>query len=131
VFEWSIFERGTVDVACDPVVVKDGGGEFIVVHVVGSACDACVVLATLPDELEEVIYAGKDVVHENDGVKVLVLCVAELMERDKGCVADLCEVLYAVVERTTLTHRCADDDTETDAASESVEYAKEGLCLVR
>ena len=104
--------------------------EFFVIHVVSGTCDACVVPATLPDEFEEVVNAGKDVVHEDDGVKELVLCVAELVQRDKSGVADLCEVLDTVVKCAPLTHRGADDDAETDAAGEGIEYAQEGLCLV-
>ena len=125
-----VLECRSVDVAGDPVIVKDRGANGVVVHVVGGASDAGVVDATLVYEFEEVVYAGEDIVHEDDGVEVFAVRVTELVEGDEGGVADLCEVFYAVVEGTAGTHRGTDGDTHTDAAGEGVEYTKKGFCLI-
>jgi hypothetical protein len=99
--EWRILQRGAVDIARHPVVIKDGRADLVMVHVVGGAGDAGIVVARLPYELEEVVNAGEDVVHEDDGVEELVFGVAQLVQRDKGGVADLGEVLDAMIERAT------------------------------
>ena len=44
-------------------------------HVIRSAGDTGIVQAALVDELEEVVHAGKDIVHEDDRIKVLILRV--------------------------------------------------------
>ena len=48
-------------------------------HVIRRAGNTSVVQAALVDELEEVVHAGKDIVHENDCVKVLVLRVPQFV----------------------------------------------------
>ena len=58
---------------------REGAHELLVVHVVRGAGDARVVEPALVDELEQVVHAGEDVVHEDDAVKVLVLRVAQLV----------------------------------------------------
>ena len=63
------------------MVGREGTHEVLVEHVVRGAGDARVVASALPDELEEVVDAGEDVVHEDDGVEHLALRVAELVER--------------------------------------------------
>jgi len=104
--------------------------EFFVIHVVRGACNARIVLATLPDEFEKVVDTGKDVIHENDGIKILVLCVAQLVQRNERSVSHLREVLDAVIESTPLPHRCANGDAHANAACERVKYAQESLRLV-
>jgi len=125
-----VLECSAVDVTGDPVVVKDGSANVVVVHVVSSASDAGVVDAALVYEFEDVVYAGEDVVHEDDGVEVLAVGVAELVEGDEGGVADLCEVFDTVVEGTPGTHGGADGDAHADAAGEGVEDAEKSFCLV-
>lgn len=46
------------------------------IHVISGAGDASVIIAALPDKFEEIIDAGENVVHENNGIEILVLCVA-------------------------------------------------------
>ena len=100
------------------------------VHVICSAGDTGVIQTALVDELEEVIDAWKDVVHEDYGIKVLVLAVSQFVERHKGGVSNLGEILYAVIECATGALGCADGNPETNRASESVKNAEESLCLV-
>ena len=100
------------------------------IHVVRGAGDTGVIQTALVDELEEVIDAWKDIVHEYYGIKVLVLAVSQLVEGHKGSISNFGEILNAVVERAARALRCADGNPETNGASECVKNAKERLCLV-
>ena len=100
-------------------------------HVVRGTSDACVVLSALPYQLQQVVHAWENIVHEDDRVKVLVLCVPQLVQRHKRCIAHLREVLDAVVERTARTHRRPDRHAHADTARERVKNAQERLRLVR
>lgn len=82
------------------------------------------------DELEEVIDAWKDIVHEHYGIKVLVLAVSQLVEGHKGGVSNFGKILDAVIERTARALRCSDSNPQTNGASESVKNTEERLCLV-
>ena len=110
---------------------REGTHELLVVHVVRGAGDARVVEPALVDELEQVVRAGQDVVHEDDRVKVLVLRVPQLVQRHERGVAHLGEVLDAVVERAARAHRRADCYAQAHRAAERVEDAQERLRLVR
>lgn len=100
-------------------------------HVVCGAGEPRVLAAGLPDELEHVVDAGEDVVHEDDGVEELALGVAQLVQRDERGVAYFREIFDAVIERAARALRRADDDAHADGARERVEDAQERLGLVR
>ena len=99
-----------------------GTHQLFMVHVIRRACDTCIIPPTLPDKLKQIVYAWEDIVHEDDGVKVLVMGVAELVQWVKRLVADLCKILYAVVEGTSCACRGPDGHAEAHAARQSVEY---------
>jgi len=101
------------------------------IHVIRGASDASIIQTALENELEEIVDTRKNIVHEHDGIKVLVLCVSQLMERHKGSVSNLGEILDPVVERAACALRCAYGDSETNRASECVKNAEERLGLVR
>jgi len=92
------------------------------VHVIRCTCYARIIPSTLPDELKQIVYAWKDVIHEDDGVKVLVVGVTQLVQWIECLVADLCKILYAVVEGTPRTCRRSNSDTEAYAARQGIEY---------
>lgn len=100
------------------------------VHVIRCTSDARILSPTLPDQLEQVVDTGQDIVHEDDRVKDLAVIVTEFVEGQHGGVSDFGEVFDTVVEQTTGTHRCSDDDPETDGAREGIENLQERLCLV-
>jgi hypothetical protein len=100
------------------------------VHVICGAGNAGIVETALEDELEEIIDAWKDIVHEDYGIKVLILSVSQLVEGHKGSVSNFGEILNTVVESATGALRCADGNPETHGAGESVKNAEESLCLV-
>ena len=81
-------------------------------HVVRRACDTSIVSPTLPDQLQEVVHTGKNIVHEDDTVKVLVLGVSELVQWHERSISHLCEVLDTMVERSSGTHRRLDFDPQ-------------------
>jgi len=101
------------------------------VHVICRARNASVIQTALVNEFEEVVYAGEDVVHEDNGIEVLVLGVSLLVKWDKGSIANFSEILDTVVERSTCTLRRANGDTKPDGAGECVKNAEESFCLVR
>ena len=111
-------------------IKEDGTHKLIVVHVICSAGNTSVIQTTLVDELEEVVDAWKDIVHEHYGIKVLVLSVSQLVEGYKGSVSNFGEILDAVVERTARALRCSDGNPQTNGASKSVKNTEERLCLV-
>ena len=147
-----VFEGGTVYIAGYPVVVKDWGAlgavesdqqrpgtqgkglrwtyQFFVVHVICRTRNASVIQTALINEFEEVVDAGKDVVHEDYSIEILVLGVSLLMEGHKGSIANFSKILDTVVERPTCALRRANGDTKSDRAGECVENAEEGFCLV-
>lgn len=92
------------------------------VHVIRRACYTCVIPPTLPDELKQIVYAWENIIHEYDGIKVLVMGVAQLVQWIERLVTDLCEVLYAVVEGTSRACRRSNSDTEAYTARQSIEY---------
>lgn len=100
-------------------------------HVVGRAGDSGVLTATLPDELEQVVDARQNVVHEDDRVKDLLLALAELVKRHKRSVPDLGQVLDSVVERSSRSHRRPDLDPQTSRSGDGVKDLEQGLSLVR
>lgn len=100
------------------------------VHVIRCTSDTRILSPTLPDQLEQVVDTGQDIVHENDRVKDFAVIVTEFVEGQHGGVSDFGEVFDTVVEQTTGTHRCADDDSETDGSREGIENLQERLCLV-
>jgi hypothetical protein len=91
------------------------------VHVIRRACYTRIIPPTLPDELKQVVYAWEDIVHEYDSIEILVMGVAQFMEGVERLVANLCEVLYTVVEGTSCTCRRSDSDAEAYAARQGVE----------
>jgi hypothetical protein len=101
------------------------------VHVIRSAGNAGIIQTALVDELEKVIDARKDVVHEHYGIKVFVLAVPQLVERYKGSVSHFGKILNTVVERAACALGCADGNPKPNRASEGVKYAEKRLCLVR
>ena len=100
------------------------------VHIICCARNPGVIQTALINEFEEVVYAGKDVVHEDYGIEILVLGISLLVKGDKGSIANFSKILDTVVERPTRALRCADGDTKSDGAGECVENAEEGFCLV-
>ena len=103
---------------------------IIVVHVIGCAGDSGVLLPRLPDQFEQVVDAGQDIVHEDNRVEDFVLVVSELVQRDHGGVSDLGEVLDTVVELTSGSHRGVDGDSQSDGPGERVEDLQEGFGLI-
>lgn len=63
------------------IIVKHGSRNFIVVYIIGCTSVPGIVLSALPDELEEVVD-----VHEDDGLKVFIFGIAEVVEEVKGSV---------------------------------------------
>lgn len=100
-------------------------------HVVGRAGDSGVLTATLPDELEQVVDARQNVVHEDDRVKDLLLALAELVQRHERSIPDLGQVLDSVVERSSRSHRRPDLDPQTSRSGDGVKDLEQGLGLVR
>lgn len=100
-------------------------------HVICGARNSGIVQTALVDEFEDVVHAGEDVVHEDYGIEILVLGTSQLVEGNKCSIANFSEVLDTVVERTTCALGCADGDAKSDGASDCVENAENGLCLVR
>lgn len=115
VLERSVLKSGTINITCHPVVIKDGRGDFRMVHIVSSASDTGVVFPRLPDEFEEVVDARENVVHEYDGVEVFVFRFAELVKRNESRVADFGEIFDTVVELASGALRCANHDAHADA----------------
>ena len=101
------------------------------VHVVGSAGYSRVIYPALPDQLEEIVHTGQDVVHEDDRIEVLVLRVAQLVQRHERGVAHFGEVLDTVVERPACTLRCPDGNAHAYTSAERIEDAEKSLRLVR
>jgi hypothetical protein len=99
-------------------------------HVICGTCNSGIVQTALVDQFEDVVHAGEDVVHENYGIEILVLGTSQLMKGNKCSIANFSEVLDTVVERTTCALGCADGDTKSDGASDCVENAENGFCLV-
>lgn len=148
--EGGVFERCTIDVSRDPIVVEHrctlrqplatsdellgrrlgATHNVVVVHVIRRTGDTRILPPRLPDQLEQIIHAGQDIVHEYDRVKDLVLVVAQLVEGDHRRVPDFCEVFDTVVELTPRAHGCADDHAQTDGSRECVKDPQEGLGLV-
>jgi hypothetical protein len=81
------------------------------IHIVRSTSYTCIISPTLPDKLKQVVHAWENIVHKYDGVEVLVMRVAKLVEWVKSLVADLCKVLYTMVEGTSCTCRGSNGDT--------------------
>lgn len=100
------------------------------VHVIRCASDTRILSSTLPDQLEQVVDTGQDIVHEDDRVKDFAVIVTEFVEGQHGGVSDFGKVFDTVVEQTTGTHGCSDDDPETDGPREGIENLQERLCLV-
>lgn len=100
-------------------------------HVICGARNSSVIQTALVNELEDVIHAGKDVVHEDYGIEILILGASQLMEGDKCSIANFCEILDTVVECSTCALRCADSDAKSDGAGDCVENAENSLRLVR
>ncbi len=111
--ERSILQRRSVHVPRNPVIVEDWCVEGIVEHVIGSAGDTGVLQTGLVDQLEDVIDAGKNVVHEDHGVEIFSF-VAEFMKWEHGRVAHLREVFNTMIESTAGTRAGSDSDSETD-----------------
>ena len=110
-FKRRVLQRRPIDIPRNPIIVKHGRRNFIVVHIIGCTSDPGVIPSALPDKLEEVVYAGENVVHENDGFKVFVFGVAEVVEGPEGGITYLRKVLDAVVECPAGAHGCSDGDT--------------------
>jgi hypothetical protein len=72
-----------------------------VVHVICCARNSGVIQPALINEFEEVVYAGKDVVHEDYSIEILVLGVSLLVKGHKGSIANFSKIFDTVVERPT------------------------------
>lgn len=100
-------------------------------HVIRRTSYACVVPPALPDQLQEIVHTGQDVVHEDDRVEVLVLRVPQVVQRHERGVPHLGEVLDTVVERAARAHRRLDLHAQADRPAQGVVDAEERLRLVR
>ena len=49
------------------------------IHVIRCTRDARIVPPALPDKFKDIVHTGKDVVHEDDGIKVFVVRVSEFV----------------------------------------------------
>lgn len=128
--ERRVLQSCSVDISRDPIVVKDGGSNLFMVHVIRGTGNASIVPPTLPDEFEKVVDAGQDIVHENDGIKVFSLCVSKFMQRHKCAVAHLGQVLNTVIERPSSAHGGADHHSHANAPRQGVENAEKGFSLI-
>lgn len=101
------------------------------VHVICRASDSRIVPPALPDQLQKVIHAGQDVVHEDDAVEIFSLRVPEFMQGHECCIPHLGEVLDSMIERASCPHGRPNGDAHTNAPRERVEYSEQRFCLVR
>lgn len=99
-------------------------------HVIRRTRDPGVLPPTLPDQLEHVVHARQDVVHENHRIKDLALGIPQFVQGHHGRVPDLGEVFDPMVERSSGSHRGTDDDPHPDHPSERVKDPEERLGLV-
>lgn len=104
--------------------------DIIVVHVIRRTGDTRILSPTLPNQLEQVVHARQDIIHENDRVKDFSVIVTKLVEGQHGGVSNFGEVFDTMVEQTAGTHRCSDDDPQTDRSREGIKNLQECLCLV-
>lgn len=100
------------------------------VHVVSGTRNTSIVLPALPDKLEEVIHARKDVIHEDDSVKEFAVRVPKFVKWHECLVPDLSEVLDTVVKLSPRARRRAYGDSKPNGFGQCVEYAEKRLCLV-
>lgn len=100
------------------------------VHVIRRTGDTRILSPTLPNQLEQVVDTGQDIVHEDDRVKDFSVIVTKFVEGQHGGVSDFGKVFDTVVEQASGTHRCSDDDPQADGSREGIENLQERLCLV-
>ena len=104
---------------------KKGGKftyNFVMIHVIRGTCDTGVLSSGLPNQLENIIDARQDIVHENDSVKVFTLAVSEFVQGHHGGITDFGEVFDTVGVLTSRAARGSNGNAEPHAASECVEY---------
>jgi len=101
-----------------------------VIHVVGRAGDTRVVQSTLPNQLQQVIHTGQDIIHKHDGVEMFSVGVPQFVERHKSGVSHFCQIFDTMVEVSPRSHRRADLDPQPSRLTQSVEYPQKGFCLI-
>jgi len=103
---------------------------IVVKHVITSTRNPRVLPPTLPDQLQQIIHARQDIVHEHDRIKHDLLVLPQLMQRHQRCVPNLCQVLNPMIERSPRPHTRPDLDPQSSDLSESVKDSEEGFGLV-
>ena len=99
-------------------------------HVIRRTSDPSVLPPALPDQLEHVVHAGQDVVHENHRIKDLALGIPQFMKGHHGRVSNLGQVFDTMVERSSGSHRGTDDDPHPHDPRQRVKDPEERLGLV-
>jgi hypothetical protein len=99
-------------------------------HIVRGTGDTSILSPTLPDQLEQIVDARQDVVHEDDRVEDLLLVLPQLVQRHQRRVSDLCEVLDSMVKRSPRPHRRPNLDSQAGRLGEGVKDSEEGFRLV-
>lgn len=128
--ERSVLKSSAIDITSDPIVIEDRGSYFGMIHIVGGTGNTGIVLPRLPDKFKEIVDAGQDVIHEDNGIEVLVLRIAQFVERNKGRIADLGEILDAVIKLTSSTLRRPNHDAHANAPCQRIKNPKERFGLV-
>ena len=116
----------------EPATVSKTGDthDIVVKHVIRRTRDPGVLPPALPDQLEHVVHAGQDVVHEDHRIKDLALGIPQFVQGHHGRVPDLGEVFDPMVERSSGSHRGTDDDPHPHDPRQRVKDPEERLGLV-
>lgn len=83
------------------LIVKDGCIKVIVIHIICGTRNACTIPPALPDQLEDVVNAKQDIVHEDYCIKELIVGVPKFVKRVQRLIPDLSQVFDTVIERSS------------------------------
>jgi len=100
------------------------------VHVVSRAGDTGVVQPALPNQLQQVVHTGQDIVHEHDRVEMLSVVISLFMERYESGVSHFSQIFDTMVKITPRSHRGANFDPQPSRPTKRIKYPQEGFCLI-
>lgn len=100
-------------------------------HIIRRTSNPRIIPPTLPNQLQQIIHTRQNIIHKHNRIKILILCVPQLVQGHKRSVSDFSEIFYPMIERASCSRRSPNHNAHTHRPTECVEYPKEGFRLVR
>ena len=108
-----------------------GTHQFFVEHIICRTSNSSIIPPTLPNQLQQIINARQDIVHEHDRIEHFILRVSQFMQRDERGVSHFGQILDTMIESASRPRRRSNHHAQPDRPTQSIKDPEESFRLVR